>query len=236
MVYSNFVTSIDGVATLGATPSAGSVLSGRNQADRFLMGLLRACSDAVLIGAETLRATPGHQWTPEHIVPDQAANFAEVRKRLRRQPQPRLLVLTTNGDIPLAHPAVVGGATIITTDEGATALGGRLPDSSDVIQIGRTGYVDLKRAIEELRSRAYNVVLTEGGPHVLGELIHQRLLDEAFLTVSPVVAGRNSDPRLGMIAGVELLPEHGVWTRLLSARRHGDFLFLRYDLRSSARP
>ena len=229
VVYSNFVTSIDGVATLGSKPSAGSVISGRNQADRFLMGLLRACADAVLIGAETLRATPGHRWTPEHIFPDQAANFADLRQRLRRQPQPRLLVLTSNGDIPLAHPAVVEGATVITTAGGATALGGRLPGSCDLIEIGRSGLVDLASAIDELRSRGHNVLLTEGGPHVLGELIHRHLLDEAFLTVSPVVAGRNSDPRLGMVAGVELLPDHGVWTRVLSARRHGDFLFLRYS-------
>jgi len=31
---------------------------------------------------------------------------------------------------------------------------------------------------------------------------------------------------------VELLPGHGLWTKLLSARRHGDFLFLRYRLKN----
>jgi riboflavin biosynthesis pyrimidine reductase len=67
VVYSNFVESLDGVATLGSKPSAGSEISGRNPADRFLMGLLRAFADAVLVGAGTLRATPGHQWTAEHI-------------------------------------------------------------------------------------------------------------------------------------------------------------------------
>jgi hypothetical protein len=34
-----------------------------------------------------------------------------------------------------------------------------------------------------------------------------------------------------MVAGVEFLPGHGVWTNLLSVRRHGDFLFLRYSLK-----
>ena len=76
------------------------------------------------------------------------------------------------------------------------------------------------------------MILTEGGPHVLGELMKQDLLDEAFLTISPVVAGRDRDARLGMVAGVEFLPAQGVWTRLLSIRRHGDFLFLRYGLKS----
>ena len=69
VVYSNFVTSIDGVAALGDGKSAGSVISGKNVADRFLMGLLRACADCVLIGGGTLRATPGHHWTPAHVAP-----------------------------------------------------------------------------------------------------------------------------------------------------------------------
>jgi len=51
-----------------------------------------------------------------------------------------------------------------------------------------------------------------------------------FLTLSPVLAGRNKERRLGMVEGVELLPKIAVWSRLLSARRHGEFLFLRYGL------
>src|SRR5216684_7319202 len=73
VVYSNFVSSLDGVVSLGSRPSAGSVISGKYPADRFLMGLLRACADAVLIGAGTLRGTPGHVWTPAHVFPDLAA-------------------------------------------------------------------------------------------------------------------------------------------------------------------
>jgi len=49
------------------------------------MGLLRACADAVLLGVGTLRATPGHQWTPEHIYPDRAESFAELRNDLERK-------------------------------------------------------------------------------------------------------------------------------------------------------
>ena len=225
------MSSVDGVVTLGANPSAGSLISGRNQADRFLMGLLRAFADAVLLGAGTLRATPGHHWTPEHIYPDLAPAFASLRTGLGRRPQPRLVLLTSGGEITVSHPAVVGGATIVTTSSGAAALRGRLPDSCDVIEIGKSGWLDLRRAVDELRGRGHEVILTEGGPHVLGELMKQDLLDEAFLTISPVVAGRDRDPRLGMVAGVEFLPAQGVWTRLLSIRRHGDFLFLRYGLK-----
>jgi riboflavin biosynthesis pyrimidine reductase len=232
VVYSNFVESLDGVVTLGSKPSAGSEISGRNQADRFLMGLLRACADAVLLGAGTLRATPGHHWTAEHVFPDLAQAFGELRSSLGRKPRPRLVLLTASGDVPISHPAVVGGATIVTTADGAPALKSRLPDSCDLVEVGKSGAVDIERAVAEMRERGYEVILTEGGPHVAGDLINANLLDEAFVTVSPVIAGRDREPRLGMVEGVELLPGRGLWSRLLSARRHGDFLFLRYELKS----
>lgn len=218
------------MVTLGATPSAGSVISGRSPADRFLMGLLRACADAVLLGAGTLRATPGHHWTAAHIYPALASSFAELRLRLGRPPEPRLCLLTASGEVDLQHPAMTSGATVITTRSGGTGLRGRLPASCDLVEIGESGPVDVRRAIEELRSRGYGVVLTEGGPHVMGDLVEHGLLDEAFVTVSPVFAGRADEKRLGMLAGVELLPGKGVWSHLVSARRHGSFLFLRYAL------
>jgi riboflavin biosynthesis pyrimidine reductase len=233
VIYSNFVMSLDGVVSLGSNPSAGSLISGRNQADRFLMGLLRACADAVLLGAGTLRATPGHHWTPEHIYPDLASSFANLRLALGRKQRPRLVLFTVAGDIDLSHPAVVSGATIVTSAAGERELRGRLPDSCDVIEVGKTGEVDMRRAVAELRDRGYDVLLTEGGPHVMGALIKHQLVDEAFLTVSPVIAGRDGDLRHGMVAGTELLPGRGAWSRLLSARRHGDFLFLRYGMKKT---
>ena len=231
VLYSNFVESLDGVTTLGSKPSAGSEISGRNRADRFLMGLLRAFADAVLIGAATLRATPGHHWTPEHIYPDLTEAFADLRIDLGIKPRPRLVLLTASGDVAVSHAAVIGGATIITTASGASGLRDRLPDSCDIIEIGDSGAVDVTKAIAELHSRGYASILTEGGPHVMGDLVSRKLLDEAFVTISPVLAGRETEPRLGMVAGAEFLPGHGVWTTLLSARRHGDFLFLRYSLK-----
>ncbi len=231
VVYSNFVASVDGVVTLGDKPSAGSTISDRNRADRFLMGLLRAFADAVLLGAGTLRATPGHHWTPDHIYPDLASSFADLRQTLGRKPTPRLVLLTASGNIEVSHPAVVAGATILTTSSGAANLKHRLPDSCDLMEIGEEGSVDIARALDELRARGYDAILTEGGPHVMGDLTGAHLLDELFLTISPVIAGRNDDSRLGVLAGAEFLPGHGVWSKLLTARRHGDFLFLRYRLR-----
>jgi riboflavin biosynthesis pyrimidine reductase len=230
-LYSNFVASIDGVVSLGSTPSAGSVISGKYPADRFLMALLRACADAVLLGAGTLRQTPGHLWTPAHVYPALASEFAALRQGLGRRGEPQLVVLTASGNLDVSHPALVGGALIFTTPAGAAALAGRLPASSQLVSMSgatESTSLDLGEVITELRRRGMAVLLTEGGPHVMGRLIERGLLQEAFLTISPVVAGRGEEPRLGMVEGVELLPAAGAWGRLLSARRHGEYLFLRY--------
>ena len=93
VVYSNFVESLDGVVALEARESSGSVISGHHDGDRFLMALLRACADAVLLGAGTLRATPNHRWVAEAVFPDLAVSFAELRRQRGLAPEPRLVRL-----------------------------------------------------------------------------------------------------------------------------------------------
>jgi len=230
VVYSNFVSSLDGVVALGSGFSAGSVISGKFEPDRFLMALLRACADAVVIGAGTMRATPGHLWTPAHVYPDLASSFSALRETLGRALQPRLVVLTAEGDLDVNHPALQKGATILTTQQGAERIGGRQPASCDVVILGRGRQFKIARAFDELETRGFRVILTEGGPHLIGELIANHLLDEAFLTLSPVIAGRGKTRRLGMVEGVDLLPLVPVWSRLVSVRRQLDYLFLRYAL------
>src|SRR6185503_13029268 len=54
-VIGNFVTTLDGIVSLGEKGHAsGGDISGRNPQDRMLMGVLRAISDAVIVGAGTL--------------------------------------------------------------------------------------------------------------------------------------------------------------------------------------
>ena len=233
LVYSNFVSSLDGVVTLGSKPSAGSIISGKYPADRFLMALLRACADAVLIGAGTLRATPGHLWTPAHVYPELATEFLALRSALGRTTEPQLVVVTASGELDASHPAIVKGAIVLTTADGAKAIGHGLPKTCEVVAAGTGKRLDVGKAMTGLRGRGLDVVLTEGGPHLVGQLIEGGLLDEAFLTVSPVIAGRKGDKRLGMVEGIELLPGHGAWSGLSSVRRHGDYLFLRYRTKSA---
>jgi hypothetical protein len=61
-LYANFIVSLDGVVAVSGI-QAPLVLADGSDGDRFVMGLLRARADAVLIG--TFRADPEHHWTPE---------------------------------------------------------------------------------------------------------------------------------------------------------------------------
>ena len=50
--------------------SGGSTISGSNPADRFIMGLLRASADAIIVGAGTLHSVSAKSlWTPEDVYP-----------------------------------------------------------------------------------------------------------------------------------------------------------------------
>src|SRR5207237_10190142 len=80
-MFANFVESVDGVVAFpDAGGESGGIVSGGSEADRFLMGLLRACADAVLIGAGTLRAARNDLWFPESIFPAAAPSFVETRR------------------------------------------------------------------------------------------------------------------------------------------------------------
>ncbi len=234
-LYANFVSSLDGVVALEGVNNSSQVISGRSEADRFVMGLLRACADAVLIGAGTLRAAPRSLWTPAYIYPDAAAAFAELRRALGRTDMPRLAVLTARGEIDPGHPALEAGALVLTTSLGASKLEGRLPASSTLVTLGDGRAIDLPDVMTTLRSEGHQVVLSEGGPTLIGGLLEAGLLDELFLTLSPLLAGRSSDGgRPGLVEGIELLPSRSIAGELVSIRRDRTHLFLRYVISNEA--
>jgi riboflavin biosynthesis pyrimidine reductase len=161
-LFANLVDSLDGVVALPGDVESGQVISGKNAADRFVMGLLRSCADAVLIGAGTFRKSPGHLWFPDRIYPPGAALFAEARDRLGLEKQPTFAVVTRSGDIEVSEPALKD-ALIFTTRAGEERLRAHLSASTRLV-VFEADRVYLSRVLEYLHAEGMQHVLTEGGP------------------------------------------------------------------------
>ncbi len=230
-LITNFVSTIDGVVAIRGLRQSNKLISDGNEADRFVMGLLRACADAVLVGSGTMRASPTTLWTAERAYPPAADAFADLRRRLGRTARPEIAIVTASGSIDAAHPVLEQGALVLTTERGAAKLGGRLPANSQVVVLPGSEDVDARAAVAFLRERGNELILSEGGPTLFGSLLAAGLVDELFLTISPLLAGRSqSATRSSLVEGTELLPSYRSRSRLLGTRLHGDHLFLRYGL------
>lgn len=228
-LFVNFVETIDGIVALPSLPQSNKLIADDSEPDRFVMGLLRACADVVVVGAGTMQASRSSTWSAERAYPPAAEAFAELRRRLGKGERPEVAFLTASGRLDVEHPALEAGATVLTTPAGARALEGRLPGVSEAIVVNDGELVDLAAAVELLRSRGHEQILSEGGPTVFGLLLEAEVVDELFLTVSPLLAGRSPlSQRLGLIEGLHFLPDTRVAADLEGIRRHGEHLFLRY--------
>jgi riboflavin biosynthesis pyrimidine reductase len=230
--YSNFVMSHDGRVSFN-TPGheGGGDISDFNPHDQWLMGLLRARADAVIVGANTLRTESEHLWTSSFIFPSDAAAFETLRTLEGREPAPLQVFVTRTGDIDpgasvFQHPQLQ--TVIVTTELGENQVRSLGLHQVDVVVAGESD-VDLPQAISALRHRySISTLLAEGGPRVYGAFVSSGVLDDEFLTLSPVLVGSDStSPRPGLIEGLALPPGSSHRARLLSVRRAADHLFLR---------
>lgn len=215
-VMANMVGGLDGSAAVRGRVGA---LSGG--ADAELFRRMRALADIVVVGAETVRRERyGQVRLPEA---DRAARAAAGRP-----PVPRVAIVTRSLDLdpaiglfaeqddPAARPLVV------TTVDADPARVDRLEPLADVVVAGEHR-VDIADALGRLGAHGHRVVLCEGGPTLLGEVVEADLLDELCLTLSPVMGG---DP-----LPISTTPPGGRLARfrLAHAAAAGDVLFLRYE-------
>ena len=225
-VFANFVASLDGVVALPGDTESGQIISGKKLADRFVMGLLRSCADAVLLGAGTFRKSPGHLWHADRIYPPAAAQFAAVREQLGLIESPKLVLISGSGELDLTQPAAEN-AWIFTTPKGESALRGKLPEAAR-LSVFDTDRIHPADVLAKLRREGFQRVLTEGGPSLFAGLVREHLIDQLFLTSSPALFGRfPHDERKSLGDGLDL---SGAQFDLLSVRRQNSHLFLRYAL------
>lgn len=211
-VYVNFVASVDGRATVDGR-AGGLGLPG----DLEMLLELRALADAVLIGAGTLRAE------------SYARLLGREDRRARREAagrpgDPLAVIVSRSGDVPWEAGLFQAPEQPVLVYADAEAPDD-LPAPVEVVP-GRP----LADVLADLRSRGVRALGSEGGPRLLRSLVEERLIDELFLTVTPVLTG---DPDAIRITEGPELPTHARLTLEWVLEREGE-LFLRYAVGSPA--
>jgi riboflavin biosynthesis pyrimidine reductase len=239
-VIGNFVATLDGVVSYQIPgKSGGGDISGHDDGDRFVMGLLRASADAVMIASGTLQATaPEHLWIPDSVSPIGTESYASYRRRdLGKSAMPLTVIVTASGAVDLDRavfrtPGV--RALIITTDRGRERLERSGVDRLDTTEVNAMAApcnrIEPLSILRSLRAKyGVHLLLHEGGPTLFGQFVAHGLVDEFFLTVAPQIAGRTAErPRPGLIQGIDFLPETAPWLRIVSVKQRDDHLYLRY--------
>jgi riboflavin biosynthesis pyrimidine reductase len=241
-VYANFVQTLDGIVSLLGDDAGGSDIAELAE-DRWLMDLLRAHADAVILGMGTLReeqrmARPRARGPVFRIVD---GGMQQLRTNLRRGKERNVLV-TVRADFQMSDYAVFDGedvdVTVVTTREGAKRLEAQRSSNPavdiigvDSIKADKGDGVDLRQAVAALKERyGIRYLLCEGGPSLYSGMLTAELIDERFTTVSPIEVGRvsSSGPRPSVLPDVGFSKGDAVRWHWLSCRKVGDYQFHRF--------
>jgi riboflavin biosynthesis pyrimidine reductase len=237
-IFGNFVQTLDGIVSLKIPGlSGGGDISGRNEEDTFIMGLLRSYADAVLIGEETYRVAQGHLWTADFIYPKLKDEFQGLRRRLdKRRPYPLTVIVSGKGTVDLNGALFKQSdvkSVVFTTKKGKEYIehrhGTTLP--CDVHVLPGDTLVNARDIAAQLYD-VYGVkqLLHEGGSMLFSSFLQKGLLDELFLSIAPQIVGRGiSGERPNFAGQLSFGPEQALWGTLLSIKSATtSHLFLRY--------
>ncbi len=213
-VVTNFATTADGRATVDGRSGAIG-----DDGDMEVFRRLRTQVDALLIGTRTLAI---ERYGRAVRRPELRA----ARAALGLTPEPLVATVSRSGELPLDIPLFQEPQARVVVFTTAAAPE---PDCAARVTLVRLDPAELTLTTALRRLRAEHGVrslLCEGGPTLMGALLHERLVDELFLTLAPQLAGGgsgptiSSGPALADPAALEL-----VWT----LERAGS-LYLRYAL------
>lgn len=178
-VLTNMIASADGAIAVGG-------LSGPlgGPADHAVFMALRSVADAIVVGAETVRAE-------RYRAPGAGSDAARRARADRRQAErPLLVVVTSSLSLPTDLPLFDDPGyrpLIVTTTRAPRDRRAALAPVADVID-GGDDRVDLAALLSELDRRGIQIVLCEGGPSLNAQFIADGLVDEWNLTVSNLLA------------------------------------------------
>ena len=210
-VYLNMVASVDGRAALdGHTEALGS------PADTLLLTELRALADAVLLGTGTVQAEGYARLVrnPERVARREAAGLPVT---------PTAVLMSRTFGFPWNAGLFAAPDQPVILYTGAD---GEPPDVAAPLEVVRMEGPDPVAVMADLRARGVRSLLCEGGPILNSALLEASVVDELFLTLSPMLSG---EPGAKRIVEGQGLPEPARLT-LEWALRHVQELYLRYGV------
>ena len=211
-VLVNMVSSADGGTAIDGTSTGLG-----DDDDLTLFKVQRALPDVILVGAGTVRA---EDYGPVRL--------DEERRRRRadrgQEPTPRLVIVS--GRLSLEQDARVfsdpAHPPLVLTGAGVDHA--RRAEFSGVADVVALDDLDAKAVIDQLGDAS--VVLCEGGPSLIGQLVSAGLVDEMNLTVSPMMVsgesqriahGAPASPPLDMVLDRVLLGDRSLFLRYLNS-------------------
>jgi riboflavin biosynthesis pyrimidine reductase len=209
-LFMNFVATLDGRAAVdGHTKALGSA------ADLDMLLSLRATADALLIGSGTLRAE-GYA----RLVGNEERRARRRAKGLAEDPT---AVLISRGlDLPWETAGLFKAPNqpvlVYTSSDGQP------PPVAAPLELVRLDEPTPTAVLADLRRRGVRALLSEGGPRLHRSLLAAGLVDELFLTITPMVTSDELEPTI--VAGGKLPAPIGL--ELLWVLGAGPELFTRY--------
>jgi 5-amino-6-(5-phosphoribosylamino)uracil reductase len=178
---------------------------------------VRAGCDAILVGAQTVRAD-----NPRLLLRDPRRS---ARRAARGLPaHPARVTLTATGDLdPGARFFAPGALRLVYCATSALPLAAKIKDSAVLIDAGDPLSADFM--LQDLAERGVARLLVEGGARVLGDFLAAGLADELNLAVAPFFVADPAAPRLDLPAPGPAGP-----MTLAETRRVGEVALLRYLL------
>lgn len=217
-VLLNMISTVDGRASIDGRSGA---IGG--EADKRLFHGLRTAVDAVMAGAGTIRAERYRR-----LVRDESGRRARRERGLAEEPL--ACVVSKHLQLPPEIPLLSEDGARVVVITPSTEIVSDIDAGIDYIRAERNGALDLHEALAELRERfGVRTLLGEGGPHLNSQLLAAGLVDELFLSLSPMLAGEDPNgAALRIVAGMSLEPP--VALELVAAFENGSSLFLRYKI------
>lgn len=180
---------------------------------------VRAESDAILIGAETVRRD-----NPRLLVNDPGRRASRVADGLPEHPLK--VTVTGSGNLdPSSRFWHHGGEKLVyTTDSGRTTVTASLGDLAEVVSLGPE--IAFDRLLDDLGGRGVRRLMVEGGGRIHTAFLSAGLADEIQLAIAPLLIGHATAPRFLNPAEFPGGPAHRF--HLEDVTRVGDVALLRY--------